>query len=377
MASDEASAVLRDLLVTTKDGDWGQESPTAGFLPYRVIRGTDFPAVRVGDVTAVPLRYLSESTAYRRTLKPDDILIETAGGSRDRPTGRSLLVTKTLLSSLALPATCASFARFLRVDPAKANPGYVYWYLQHLYASGEMDKHQVQHTGVARFQYTKFAETERVPFPPLPEQARHRPHPRHAGRQDRAEPADERDAGGDGAGALQVVVRGLRPRPRQGRRPRPRPAQAPRRPVPGFLRGVGAGRDPKRVERIPIYDIATYINGAAYAAFEPNDERRGLPIIKIAELKAGVTAQTKFSDVLMAEKYRITMGDILFSWSGNPDTSIDTFVWSHGPAWLNQHIFRVLPHRQHEHAFVLATLKTLGRSLPRSLATSRRPDLVM
>jgi hypothetical protein len=47
---------------------------------------------------------------------------------------------------------------------------------------------------------------------------RHRPHPRHAGRQDRAEPADERDAGGDGAGALQVVVRGLRPRPRQGRR---------------------------------------------------------------------------------------------------------------------------------------------------------------
>ena len=63
---------------------------------------------------------------------------------------------------------------------------------------------------------------------------RHRPHPRHAGRQDRAEPADERDAGGDGAGALQVVVRGLRPRPRQGRRPRPRPAQAPRRPLPGF-----------------------------------------------------------------------------------------------------------------------------------------------
>ena len=76
---------------------------------------------------------------------------------------------------------------------------------------------------------------------------RHRPHPRHAGRQDRAEPADERDAGGDGAGALQVVVRGLRPRPRQGRRPRPRPAQAPRRPVPGFLRGLGAGGDSEGV----------------------------------------------------------------------------------------------------------------------------------
>ena len=83
--------------------------------------------------------------------------------------------------------------------------------------------------------------------PAAPRTTRHRPHPRHAGRQDRAEPADERDAGGDGAGALQVVVRGLRPRPRQGRRPRPRPAQAPRRPLPGFLRGLGAGGDSEGV----------------------------------------------------------------------------------------------------------------------------------
>ena len=47
-----------------------------------------------------------------------------------------------------------------------------------------------------------------------------------AGRQDRVEPADERDAGGDGAGALPELVRRFRPRPRQTRRPpahRPRP----------------------------------------------------------------------------------------------------------------------------------------------------------
>jgi type I restriction enzyme S subunit len=90
------------------------------------------------------------------------------------------------------------------------------------------------------------------------------------------------------------------------------------------------GELPARWSAMPLYDIATYINGAAYSAFQPNDERRGLPIIKIAELKAGVTAQTKFSDVQMPEKYRIAKGDILFSWSGNPDTSIDTFVWSDG-----------------------------------------------
>jgi type I restriction enzyme S subunit len=119
------------------------------------------------------------------------------------------------------------------------------------------------------------------------------------------------------------------------------------------------GLVPKGWDISAIYDLAQYINGASYKAFEPNLERRGLPIIKIAELKAGVTAQTAFSDVSMPEKYRIGARDILFSWSGNPDTSIDTFVWSHGNAWLNQHIFRVVPNLSNERSFVLLTLKYL------------------
>jgi type I restriction enzyme, S subunit len=119
------------------------------------------------------------------------------------------------------------------------------------------------------------------------------------------------------------------------------------------------GEIPEGWSAVALYDLATYVNGAAYAAFDPNDERRGLPIVKIAELKAGVTPQTKFSDAQMPEKYRITRGDILFSWSGNPDTSIDTFVWPHDLAWLNQHIFRVVPHRACERAFVLTLLRKL------------------
>jgi type I restriction enzyme S subunit len=43
----------------------------------------------------------------------------------------------------------------------------------------------------------------------------------------------------------------------------------------------------------------------------------------------------------LGERYRIKTGELLFSWSGNPDTSIDTFVWVGGDAWLNQHIFAV------------------------------------
>lgn len=119
------------------------------------------------------------------------------------------------------------------------------------------------------------------------------------------------------------------------------------------------GEIPQGWQALPVYNIAKYVNGAAFKAFQPNDDGRGLPIIKIAELKAGITAQTKFSDVEMPEKYRLRTGDVLFSWSGNPDTSIDTFIWAHGDAWLNQHIFRVDVDNLGERAYVISTLKYL------------------
>lgn len=111
---------------------------------------------------------------------------------------------------------------------------------------------------------------------------------------------------------------------------------------------------------VAIYSLADFVNGATYKAFEPNMEQRGLPIIKIAELKSGVTPQTAFSDRDMPEKYRLNTGNILFSWSGNPDTSIDTFIWTHGEAWLNQHIFKITPpNGPGERSFVLMALKYL------------------
>jgi type I restriction enzyme S subunit len=159
--------LLRDLLNATKDGDWGLGSPKDGYVPFHVIRGADFPEIAAGETSGIPIRYLDSRSVDRRRLQPNDIIIETAGGNRDRPTGRTLLVTNRLLGALDLPATCASFCRFLRVDSSKADPRFVYWYLQYLYMQGEMWVHQVQHTGVARFQYTRFADSVHIPLPSL------------------------------------------------------------------------------------------------------------------------------------------------------------------------------------------------------------------
>jgi type I restriction enzyme S subunit len=161
---------LRELLAHTRDGEWGSEVASETSVAMRVIRGTDFEAVRRGDLQSVPVRQIEADAAERKKLKPWDILIETAGGSTGRPTGRTVLITPKTLAGADFPVTCASFARFLRIDSTKADPVYVYWFLQNLYSTGEIEQHQVQHTGIARFQLTKFAESQNISLPSFSEQ---------------------------------------------------------------------------------------------------------------------------------------------------------------------------------------------------------------
>ena len=103
------------------------------------------------------------------------------------------------------------------------------------------------------------------------------------------------------------------------------------------------GDIPKGWNVASLYDIAHFINGKAFKTKDFDSDGCGLPIIKISELKNGITDQTKFSSDKHEDKYRIENGEILFSWSGSPKTSLDTFIWSKGVGWLNQHIFRVIP----------------------------------
>ena len=73
-----------------------------------------------------------------------------------------------------------------------------------------------------------------------------------------------------------------------------------------------------------------------------------------------MTAQTKFTNTDLGDRYRISDGEMLFSWSGNPDTSIDTFFWIGGPAWLNQHIFAVRENGRKQPAYLYTLLKSLN-----------------
>jgi type I restriction enzyme S subunit len=118
------------------------------------------------------------------------------------------------------------------------------------------------------------------------------------------------------------------------------------------------GEIPKGWEVRSIYSVANFTNGAA---FKPKDllesNNQALPVIKIAEIKQGITTQTKYSDKKLDNKYIISNGDILFPWSGNPHTSLGIHIWDKGNALLNQHIFVVRTEDKSEKCFVFNLLK--------------------
>lgn len=94
-------------------------------------------------------------------------------------------------------------------------------------------------------------------------------------------------------------------------------------------------------KRYSLFELATWKNGLAFKKI--NFSETGVPVIKIAELNNGIGGTTAYTQQTFSEDVHLCKGDLLFSWSGNPQTSIDIFRFNLDEGWLNQHIFRVTP----------------------------------
>lgn len=91
-------------------------------------------------------------------------------------------------------------------------------------------------------------------------------------------------------------------------------------------------------EKGNLTEIATYTNGLPMQKFRPQDEEKGMPVLKIKELGQGQTDNS--SDICsenIANEYKVTNGDVIFSWSG----TLMVKVWCGGLCGLNQHLFKV------------------------------------
>lgn len=97
------------------------------------------------------------------------------------------------------------------------------------------------------------------------------------------------------------------------------------------------GPIPSGWEVKPLSKIATFLNGLALQKYPARAEEDFLPVIKIAELRNGISTSTDKANTNLPTEYIVHNGDILFSWSG----SLMVKVWSGEKGALNQHLFKV------------------------------------
>jgi len=126
---------------------------------------------------------------------------------------------------------------------------------------------------------------------------------------------------------------------------------------------------------LPLTSVANFINGYAFKPAHLQDT--GLPVVKIPELRDGITAKTPYSQAsAVPQRNHIDTGDVLFSWSA----TLLVNEWAEGPALLNQHLFKVVPHNELHRRLVrfgveVAIPHLLGHSVGATMQHIRRSAL--
>jgi type I restriction enzyme S subunit len=122
-----------------------------------------------------------------------------------------------------------------------------------------------------------------------------------------------------------------------------------------------------------LFDLADWKNGLAFRDISFSEN--GMPVIKIAELKNGITDQTKFTNQNFDNSVFLTKNDMVFSWSGNPETSIDVFWYNLPDGWLNQHIFKITTKEVVDEIFFFYILKYLKPNFTRIASNKQTTGL--
>jgi len=158
---------IGELVDFTISGDWGNDERSQDYdKKCFCIRGADFPPILRGDKTNIPVRFLKRSSFEKRRLKHGDILIEVSGGTKGRPTGRTVFVHRNLIKQFDESLVFSNFCRLIRVNDM-LNSIILFLYLQFIYNKGKMTQYEIQSTGISNFQLKYFFENEKLAVAPI------------------------------------------------------------------------------------------------------------------------------------------------------------------------------------------------------------------
>jgi len=104
-----------------------------------------------------------------------------------------------------------------------------------------------------------------------------------------------------------------------------------------FPTNFGENGLPEGWESKGLDQIADFLNGLALQKYPATNDTHNIPVVKIAELRNGITPKSGRASRAIPEKYIVKDGDFLFSWSG----SLLAKFWTEGEGALNQHLFKV------------------------------------
>lgn len=105
-------------------------------------------------------------------------------------------------------------------------------------------------------------------------------------------------------------------------------------------------------------NIASFQNGLALQKFRPrNNEEKYLPVLKIADLRAGYINNDERATFDIVDSCKVYDGDMIFSWSGT--LMID--IWTGGNAALNQHLYKVTSQKYPQSFYMMWTKQHLSR----------------
>jgi len=90
-------------------------------------------------------------------------------------------------------------------------------------------------------------------------------------------------------------------------------------------------------EERPLSSIATFLNGLACQKYPPKNEVDKLPVLKIKELRNGISDDCDWCTTEIDDKYIVDNGEVIFSWSA----SLMVKIWDGETCILNQHLFKV------------------------------------
>lgn len=98
-----------------------------------------------------------------------------------------------------------------------------------------------------------------------------------------------------------------------------------------------ADEQPQGWTSVPLDEAGDFLNGLALQRYPAGPDEPSIPVIKIAEVRAGTSDGADRASLTVPSSHRIDDGDLIFSWSG----SLLVRLWAGGPGALNQHLFKV------------------------------------